>query len=405
MTRLSRYFLALLSAVPLAAQTVPELIGVTAATPLLRTRDMGTCAERACPPTGFPPMAAHPAAGGTAFDPGRGGAWISNGTHLACVTKDGCRFLCPTTPLSLAREFVSGLAVDETRRHLLLSTTSNAIEVYELDCPLGRRISRCIAPVPATHTIGGIATADVEDFVIFSSSDFSGTAPPANTLYVAARSAPCTPLCSVPIPRFCGTLGPIHGVAYDQCTRTVWVTDGFATLGMTIDLRTCTISPTHCCAMTPPEPFIGLCVAPSEGTTTGRNCIRPSCPPCAASMTIGTKGSPAIGNADFAITLESAPAGGGAWLLLSFAGPCTGGMPTPTPFCGLLHVDFSFLIVLGGVPITGGPAACGGTATMPVPVPADLGLCGLHACGQWLGICPLGGVFTSNALSFALSGT
>ena len=389
-----------------AAQTVPELIGVTAATPLLRTRDEGLCTERSCPPALFPPMSSHPASGGTAYDPIRGGAWITNGTHLACVDPDGCRYLCPIAPLSLSsRAFASGLALDERSRRLVVTDTANFIHIYDLRCPLGAPTLSCPVSVPAGHTIGGVATADVDGYVIYASSDFSGTAPPGSLLYVAPMSRPCSPICTAPIPQCSRVdMGPIHGVAYDQCTRTVWVTDGFKTLGMTLDLGTCRLTPTHCCLGASAEPFIGLCIVPSRGTVSGRSCVARACGPC-TSMTIGTIGDPSIGNSSFAVTLDGAPSGSGAWLLLSFGGPCLSpGAPPPPPFCGTLDVTLGLLIVLGPVP-TGGLIGCSGTAVMAVPVPPTLSLCGIHGCAQWLGVCPTGGTFTSNSLSFALSGS
>lgn len=395
-------------AVGLCAQTTPELIGVTAATPFVRTRDMAVCRESTCAPLGFPAMAAHPAAGGTAYDPTRGGVWISNGTMVACTSPDDCRYLCPPALLAGSRAFVSGLAVDEIRTRLWLTDTANEIHAYELRCPLTLPLTSCTASVPARHTIGGIATADVEGLVIWSSSDFSGTAPPGNVLHVAPMARPCTPTCSTPLPG-CGlsAMGPIHGVAYDQCSRMVWVTDGFKTLGLVLDTRTCALTPTHCCTPTTTEPFIGLCVKPSRATVSGRACVHPACGPCTPTTSIGTAGDPAIGNAAFTVTLSGAPLATTAWLMLSLGGPCVSpGAPAPAPFCGLIVVDLSIPPIVVGPVTTTGLAACTGSAAMRVSVPASLGLCGLHGCAQWIGICAAGaGGVLSPGLSFALSGT
>lgn len=407
-TPLQALLLALACAASIPAQTTPELIGITAATPLLRSRDMGSCAERACAPVGFPPMASHPAAGGSAYDPTRGGVWISDGTMIACSDPDDCRYLCPPLPLPLPRAFVSGLAVNEIRGRLVVSDTASMIHVYPLSCPLGAPLFSCPASVPSGHTIGGIATADVLDLVIWSSSDFSGAAPPGNLLYVAPFGRPCSPICSTPLPR-CGgvAMGPIHGVAYDQCTRTVWVTDGFKTLGLTLDPSTCALTPTHCCPAGGTEPFIGLCVMPSRGTVVGRACLHPACGPCTPTTGIGTVGDPAIGNPAFTVTLDGAPLGVPSWLMLSLGGPCSSaGTRPPAPWCGLLHIDLVLPPILVGPVTTTGSSTCGGSASTTIPIPASLSLCGLHGCAQWIGICRGGsGGLLSPALSFAISGT
>jgi hypothetical protein len=43
-------------------------------------------------------------------------------------------------------------------------------------------------------------------------------------------------------------------------------------------------------------------------------------------------------------------------------------------------------------------------AATNIPIPANQALCGLVLCSLYLGICPGGGVFTSNALQWPIVG-
>ncbi len=396
-------FLPVLALLP--AQTVPQLIGITAGAPLLRTRDMGLCTENACP-AGIAPMTGHPAAGGTGYDPRRGGAWVTNGNDLALLAPQRCTTLCGPQALLDPSVQMTGLAVDEVRDVLWVSDTRNVIHQYAIACPVQRRLAQCAASVPSGHTIGGLATADAAALVLYATSDFSGTAPPGNRLVVATQARPCQPLCVLQVDR-CGTavMGPIHGVAFDQCTDTVWLTDGYRTVGFTLDVQRCSLVPTHCCGPSSLDPYIGLCILPSQPTAFGRACAAGSCVPCSSAV-IGTVGDPALGNGGFAFTLDQAPVGALCWLGISLNGPCSPfGVIALPPFCGRLHVDVLNVAALGAF-VTGGGTGCTGSALAPLGVPPNPVFCGLHACAQWVGVCgPSLGTFVTPALSFAVSGT
>ena len=99
--------------------------------------------------------------------------------------------------------------------------------------PIQARLNRCVPILPVGHDIAGVATDDVNDLVIWASSNFSG--PNANNLiHIAPRANPCASVCTFQVPDCGGNrLGPIRGVAYDPCDRIIWVTDGkFANTGV-----------------------------------------------------------------------------------------------------------------------------------------------------------------------------
>ena len=119
-------------------------------------------------------------------------------------------------------------------------------------------------------------------------------------------------------------------------------------------------------------------------------------------MHIGSIGDPSIGSA-FTITLDDAPAGSNAFLIVQVGG-CTAGLPLPRPFCGVLYPDLATAFVLAPAPI-GGLPPCGGSATQGLPLPVDPNLCGQAICTQWLVVCPNFGFGLSNALEFTVTGS
>ena len=99
LTSLPVISLSLSLSAPLAGQTSTsrgEIIALTHRTPLLVSQQMDPangCPGVRCAPGGFEPRLAA-AAGGTAYNGRTHGAWISNGSLLAEVDADSCRYLC-----------------------------------------------------------------------------------------------------------------------------------------------------------------------------------------------------------------------------------------------------------------------------------------------------------------------
>ncbi len=386
------------------AQTTPELIAFTATTPFIARQTIDTCKLATCKPS-IPGIVGHVASGGTAWDATRGGVWITNGTDLMCVDGESCRTICKIHRPLTTRASITGLAVNERMRVMVVTDSLNNIHQFKLDCPIATLVSSCRAKVPSGHTIGGVATDDIGDLVLYSSSDFSGSGAPGNRLYVAPRLRACDPICSVPVAR-CGntTLGPIHGVAYDACTGHVFLTEGFVTIELRIDVSTCKVAEVRCCRQTLSEPYIGLCLVPSRSESLGRSCLLRPCAAC-TSMEHTTIGDPALGNGSFGLALSGAPVGASAFAFFNF-GACTSGIKIPG-FCGGVFVPISPLPPIGiGPIITSGFGGCTGAASTLVSIPASTSLCGATFCSQFLGLCPLAigtGTFVSNAQSWTIS--
>jgi hypothetical protein len=399
----------LLASAPIAAQTAPELVGLArgAPAPILR-QNPSTCVIRGCP-TSLATVAARPA-GGTAYDASRSAVWVSEGILLSAVDPVACREVCaphalPTT--SLAR--ITGLAINDSEGVLVVTDADNVITQYKLDCPVTALAARCDAStvVPASHTIGGVATDDLLDLVIYSSSDFSGLATPGNTMYVARRADPCNPLCQFDVPA-CGSsrLGPITGVAFDPCDRIVWATDGQLTVGLRLSNATpCAVQEVQCCQSTATAAgYIGLCVVPSRPTAVGQSCTNLGCPSCPSMAHVAT-GDPALGNASFTLDLVDAPRGTRAALWIA-GGACTPPGLRILPFCGPILVPLMpppIVINVG----TGPGLGCGGGFRVAVPIPLDRSLCGATLSSQCFGICSnlAPGTLVSNCLSWTITGT
>lgn len=405
---MTRHFLstAILLLASITAQTPSGLIGITAASPLLVTESPTDCRADTCrlaiPPIGVGATAA----GGTAWDATRSAAWVSNGLVLTLVDPTGCRELCaPHRPLA-GREIITGLAVDESRKELILTDSTNTIRFFSLACPITRELSSCIpTSLPAGHTIGGVAFSEPDDLVFFSSSDFSSPTSPGNILHVARRATPCTVICRIPVGT-CGrrTLLPIHGVAYDACTSTVWCTDGVSSVALSVDVTRCVGREIACCEHGLTEFLAGLCWMPSRATPVGRSCAAAPCAACAP-IVHETVGDPTLANGSFGLAVSGAPAPSTAYAILG-VGACTSGLSFP-PLCGPMYVPLAPIapLVLGPVPATG-LGACGGSGVLTLPIPGDRALCGATFCSQMLGLCVSGttlGVWLSNAANWKIT--
>ena len=400
--------LAFATAVP--AQTRPGLIGLTNTPPSI-LRQAFDCQSERCDPA-FPATTAR-AAGGTAYDAILGAVWVTNGTTLAAFEAGGCRTVCTPRPVPLPNNVLAtGLAVNERARVLVITDSANVIHQFPLACPLGPRNAACdVTPLlPAGHVLGGVATDDVNDHVLYAASNF-GAANPNNLILVARRANACQPHCRIPVPS-CGTapLGPITGLAFDPCAFVIWATDGLQTVGMRYDpsTTTCQTHAVQCCRLpaTLAQRYVGLCIEPSSATPEGRNCQNGICPSCPL-MAHTAIGDAALGNPAFALELSSAPANAQTWIVVG-AGACAPNGPLLPPICGPILVPLRPApIVVGPIP-TGGTVGCTGSALVRVPIPLDRSICGAVLSSQFLGLCTTGpafGTFVSNCLSWAVTGT
>ena len=220
---------ALAVASPLLAQTKPNLIGLTRNVPMILSQDYSTCAVTRCLPV-MPNSLALPAyAGGTACDATNGGVWVTNGLVIGEFDPDACRTLCTPFPIpGMSPNVVAtGLAYNENTAQMFVSDSQNNIHVFKIACGAMTQLSSCQTwPVSAGNpTIGGIATSDARGFVLYAGSLWSGA--PNNTLFIAKQTSPCAYFCKISVPS-CGpvVLGPITGVAYDDCKDVCWCTDG-----------------------------------------------------------------------------------------------------------------------------------------------------------------------------------
>ena len=185
----------------LAAQTPVELIGMTDQAPaLVVRRDRATCAASTCATT-WGAIGGQPI-GGSAYDATRAAVWVSEGALVQAVDPTTCATVCPPHSLPALQTPVTGLAIQDAMGLLVVSDASNTISQYRLQCPIQQRVSQCAVLLPLGHQIGGIATDDVADLVIYATSNTSGL-PANNTVVIAPRSDPCTPICSFAVPT-CG---------------------------------------------------------------------------------------------------------------------------------------------------------------------------------------------------------
>jgi hypothetical protein len=392
---------------PTISQSPQRLIGLTSATPLVITQDMGNCAVAQCPPFGFPPVAV-PFAGGTAHDGITRGTWISDGFLIAKVdARNQCTFQCPPMPMpnTAPGNEVTGLAFNEITKTLWVTDRSGIIRWYNAaGCPL-TLVSRCIPPIPAGAVLTGCATDDVGD-LLFYSIVIPGT--PGGIVYVARQTAPCQPFCRIPLNQcLLGPLSPLTGLAFDSCKQTLWATDGKLTVGGVYALSptgACTFSEVQCCINTSGEPLAGLCILPSTERPLGPNCTRPPCPAC-PNMQHVLGGEPIVGNPAFSLDLINAPNNSNAYLVFN-VGPCTAPGTPIGIFCAPLLVPLVPPPLVGGPFATGAGAGCTGGVVFNLPVPANIAICGAVFSSQYIGLCPgaaLPGTFVSNCISFMVT--
>lgn len=407
----------LLGALALVSPTAAQFLvygGVNGGVPGIE-RQLAGCNELPlCGPLlGLPPT---PWAGGTAYNPLQRVVFDSDGSSLvgaAALTFGGpCQVTCaPITPPGITPgSLVTGLAFEED------GTSSGAL--WSLDSAgglqkLGWQTRSCPGPGPRcsiagfmptpNHRPGGLAISEAHGLIFFSASDFTG-AVPANWIFAAPLANPCQPTCRMQVGNCHLTLGPITGLAFDDCHGLLVMTDGTNTMNTTFVPAgggfPCTYLAPSCCPPTLGRRY-GLCIEAKHPSSAGASCLAAPCPSC-PSMVLNAVGDAVIGNSNFAFRLDSAPPNVPTACLVGL-GPCTAGIPFA---CGQIHLPLAPPpISLATLVTSGGP--CAGSVSFPLPVPLNVGLCGAPLSAQTLIVCPGGplGIGLTNAVCLVVSDT
>lgn len=391
----------LLSAMALLAQAPSKVIGVTDTTPLLAQFDP-LCNPTACVP-GLPSTTI-PWAGGTAHDPRDRATWISNGPLLMKVDpRAGCAVRCApfTPPLLPAGQVVTGLAYNEFTGRLFMSYSDNRILTFAASgCTLSF-LSQCSPVLPNNHVISGLATDDSTGRIFYGTGPWLGASTqPFGLVFVAPQSSPCAPTCQFPVIECTGApMRAVTGMGYDACAGELYATDGMLIQTVT-NTTACPPLSTGCCPAIASlgERLIGLCVLPATETSSGPTCFGGTSPSCVGMRHV-LGGDPTIGNLAFALNLVNAPASSFAHVFID-VGPC---ISPGNTFSGLLCSGMMPTLYFNTAP-TGG-TGCGGFASIPLPIPNVVALCGIMLSSQYAGNVPPGwsGNFVSNCLTWVIS--
>lgn len=392
----------------LPAQTPNHLIGITRNLPLLRHQSHPTCtvlAQCALPMPGS--AALPPFVGGTAWNAKRSGAWVTNGLLIAQFD-DNCAPMCPPAPIPTLgpNGFITGLEYVEGLDQLWMIDSQGRLHFYTNTCP-PLPIGVCNTGLVQTaigNVTTGLAVDELNGLVFISYPMFPGG---LNRIAVSQLAAPCTIVSQFLAPPCVGGVAapPFLGLACDWGNQILYATDGATTVGMTYNwvAPNVLITGQTCCpAIAVAEPMIGLAVRPGRATSVGASCANGPCLPCPQIHTL--RNDPNLGNANFTLGLDQAPAMAFSWCLIG-NGPCAAPGVTIAPFCGPLYT----LPYLGsiGPQITGGIGPCDGTASFSLPLPIAPGLAGQVFSSQCMTLCFGGGVFgtaLSNCLSWELQG-
>ncbi|MFO1076168.1 MAG: hypothetical protein U1E73_00415 [Planctomycetota bacterium] len=400
------------AAVSLAAQTQDHLVGITRVFTNLRQVDHWNCAPLGSCPVPLPAaVILAPAAGGTAWDPVRPGAWVTTGTVLAKVD-DTCNAGCGAMPIPglAANTFVTGLEVVQSLDELWAIDALGDLHSFTNTCP-PNPINVCntgLVPAPAGVSTSGLAVDEGDGAVFYAYCNFTTG---QSRIAVARLQNPCQILCQVPVQAPCtAAFGAITGLACDWGNHVLYATDGTSTLAIryaftgALCVQFLNID---CC--TPPvavlDPMIGLAIRPGGATSHGTSCNNGACPNCPMIHSLGN--DPVLGNAHFRLVLEGAPVPSLAWCLIG-VGPCqVPGLSVP-PLCGPVHT-LPLLGTLGPNPPVGAVTnPCSGMTSYAFPLPPWPSLVGWTISSQCVSLCATSsaiGTAMSNCLSFTFQGS
>jgi hypothetical protein len=397
-----------LCSLPALSQTPDYLIGHTQLGNL-RQVDHFACAVLGQCPAPLPAVVVLPPwAGGTAWDPVRPGAWVTNGLLLAKFS-DACAPQCPPQPIPTLgpNAFITGLEVVESQNQLWMVDSLGNLHFYTNTCPpqpLGVCNTGLMPMAPQTFT-SGLAVDEGNGYVFVSHCDFLTG---ANFIAVAPLATPCAISCRLPLPPCAlAGFGTVRGLAVNWGRRILFATDGINTTAVRYQPAGPCVQfiGNNCCF--PPQigfdPMVGLALRPGGATSAGAPCANGSCAPCPMVHSLGN--DPNLGNAFFNLRLDQAPAGSLAWCILG-TGPCTLPGVVVSPLCGPIYAT-PVLGSLGPNLTGGGGGLCSGGAVYSFPLPAAPGLAGWVLSSQCVALCnsPIGiGTAVSNCLSFMLQG-
>lgn len=222
----------------------------------------------------------------------------------------------------------------------------------------------------------------------------------------ADLAAPCTVLAGMTILPCAVPTGLWTGLACDSGKRRLYATDGLRLVTVPCQLAGAlpVLQPPACCPPVAPgpDPLIGLAVRPGVATSNGASCNNGSCPACPTTLRLHIDS--VLGNDRHGFELGQAAAGSLAWTVLGF-GPCAPPGAVVPPLCGPVYTP----AVLGtlGPAVVGGGGVCNGTASFPLPLPANAAFAGMVLGAQSIVVCPGPAGFgsaVSNCLSFELQG-
>lgn len=391
----------LLTALSAAVGAQPVVVGLTSNIQAIARQDMASCGVRSC---NIGALLGGPSGnafdGGTAVDMLRGGVWVTNGIRVAMVDAESCTVMCPPFTPAVGGT-ITGLAMHEPTGNLYALTTAGALYTIAATCPW-QVITRCPLGqvVPTGWIAAGLAISDPGDHIFIAAAD--PATPGSATVFVTTVANPCSPVCRIPASR-CGSVAMRvpTGAAFDPCTDTLYVTDGAFTTEIKVAVASCQFTFVRCCRNANPnnDPFIGLCLLPTQATSTGRGCTQTSCSACSPTHTVSTVPFP--GNPAFNLSLSNAPANGTGFLLMG-QGPC---QPVGIPFSCDAVRTVPLWAAFGPVALGGG-VGCTGSANLPLAIPNNYGLCGLQVATQWLVLCSGGtGTGLSNCVTWTISGS
>ncbi len=393
----------------LSAQSPSNLIGITRFAPSLRQVDHAACAPLgqcaiALPGPALPP----PFAGGTAWDPKRSGAWVTNGFALAKFDAN-CAPQCPPAPIPTLgpNAVATGLEVSESLDRILIVDSQGNLHAYTNTCPPAP-ISVCNTGLvqAGSRVTTGLAIDEDLGLVFIAYVD---AAVGMNSVVVTRLSNPCQIVCQLPVaPCFPG-FGTLSGLACDWGTRTLYGTDGSSTVALGYAPATaigCVAWTGQTCCPQPPvaDPMVGLAIRPGGATSHGTPCANGTCAPCPSVHSL--RNDPSLGNAAFQLGLDQAPAGSLSWCLIG-AGPCAAPGVLLPPLCGPVYAT-PVVGTLGPNPTGGLGGPCSGSTSFAFPLPPSATFAGWTLSSQCVSLCVSGGAIgtaVSNCLSFTLQGS
>jgi hypothetical protein len=282
---------------------------------------------------------------------------------------------------------------------------TGAIVIYGMKGTCPTFLSACKFPLQTPKHFAGAIAQDGRRGLVYVANSLFDVGTPDNRLYVFRRGdTSCTPLCNIEV-KTCltGGLQAIRAMAYDECTDTIYISDGRQTseqrVVFTPSSRCPILRPVSCCPLNHPagEMWAGFDIEPTHPRRLGSGCTQRSCANC-PNVTLSALGDPTIGNSQFGLQIDNGPTGSIGLVFLS-PGPCTAGIPIG---CG------QFLPALPPILLPpfglAGAGACGGTGAVGLPIPNDYSLCNVLLCTQGIILCPGApvGIGLTNALVLVL---